>query len=66
VVTPPAILQQWCNELAAHSGLRVVVYDGLRWHRKEAERAEQQGKGKKRVGGAGCGRVHAVAADRYA
>jgi hypothetical protein len=52
VVTPPAILQQWCNELAEHSHLQVVVYDGLKWQRKEAERAQHQGK--KRVRGPGA------------
>jgi hypothetical protein len=35
VVTPPAILQQWANELGRHAGLRVVVYDGLKWHRQQ-------------------------------
>lgn len=35
MVTPPAILQQWVGEVGRHTGLRVVVYEGLAWHRKQ-------------------------------
>ncbi len=36
VVTPPALLQQWVNELQHHSpGLKVKIYDGLKWHHQE-------------------------------
>lgn len=38
IVTPTAIQQQWISELARHSGLSVVVYDGLKMHRENAEK----------------------------
>ncbi len=43
VVTPPAILQQWVNELRRHSGLTVEVYEGLKWHRQQVRGGWQTG-----------------------
>jgi hypothetical protein len=38
VVCPPSILQQWVSEAARHSPqLKLVVYDGLKWQRAQAD-----------------------------
>jgi hypothetical protein len=36
VVAPQALVQQWQNELRRHSGLRVEVYEGMRFYRQQA------------------------------
>jgi SNF2 family DNA or RNA helicase len=38
VVAPQALVQQWQNELRRHSGLRVEVYEGMRFYRQQARR----------------------------
>lgn len=57
VVTPPAILQQWAREAARHApGLQVVVYDGLKWARAQAqaEARKQQGRCAARTARTAC------------
>eukprot|EP00775_Hariotina_reticulata_P011459 gene11459-11605_t len=43
-------LQQWVNEAARHSpGLKVVVYDGLKWQRAQAEAESKKKMGRYQV-----------------
>lgn len=39
IVCPPNLVQQWCSEIARHSGLSVHIYEGLKWHMEEAKKA---------------------------
>lgn len=41
VVSPTPIHGQWLAELAAHSALKVEVYYGLQWHRRESDAAKR-------------------------